>query len=439
MKRRITVKLLCALLALVFVLPGGYSAFAYDSQGTSAFEAETAPQAAGTGRYSFYVTYHQTEARTVLSMINSLRTSGSAWYWNSDNRTKTQCGVLGALAYDYELEKAAMQRAAEIIAVFDHSRPNGDEKPFVLYSFTSAGENIAYGYTTAQSVQDGWAEEGEDYDGQGHRRIMLDDSFTAVGVACAEYNGRKYWVQEFRSPRSNAAATAANDLSTLVSVDILDKYIAEKSALTAAKTVYNLAAGDSAALPSVTQTIKMAVSPNNTIQTVRTCTFTSSDASVAKVQGGRIVAVGEGRATLTGKGTGSESVRITVNVTQSGNPPVVTPEDAGVEIKNYTARRTEKKGTLLYLTAEVKNAPANSHIEWDVNYADGSRKKIETAPGGKAEIQVSSDLTVTAVLADSSSVIAVSKTETVETEKGFFAVLTYIIRLIFGITPKVTQ
>ena len=74
-----------------------------------------------------------------------------------------------------------------------------------------------------------------------------------------------------------------------------------------------------------------------------------------------------------------------------------------------------------------------------MNYADGSRKKIETAPGGKAEIQVSSDLTVTAVLADSSSVIAVSKTETVETEKGFFAVLTYIIRLIFGITPKVTQ
>ncbi|MFR7763591.1 MAG: hypothetical protein ACLU1S_11110, partial [Eubacterium sp.] len=61
------------------------------------------------------VEYGQTEARTILNMINGMRTSSSdAWYWNSDDTTKTTCDNLSELAYDYDLEKLAMKRAAEI-------------------------------------------------------------------------------------------------------------------------------------------------------------------------------------------------------------------------------------------------------------------------------------------------------------------------------------
>ncbi|MCQ2480941.1 MAG: hypothetical protein MJ121_02360, partial [Clostridia bacterium] len=82
------------------------------------------PSFAGDGReYSFEVTYHQTEARTIFAKVNAFRTGSNAWYWNSDNTTKTVCSGLSKLVYDYDLEKIAMQRAAEIVANFAHTRP----------------------------------------------------------------------------------------------------------------------------------------------------------------------------------------------------------------------------------------------------------------------------------------------------------------------------
>ena len=77
-------------------------------------KAETA-----TTPVSISVQYGQTEARTILNMINEMRASSTdAWYWNPDNTTKTYCTDLQPLQYDYDLEKTAMQRAAEIAIVY---------------------------------------------------------------------------------------------------------------------------------------------------------------------------------------------------------------------------------------------------------------------------------------------------------------------------------
>ena len=73
----------------------------------------------------FTGTYHQSDARKELDLVNEFRTSGDAWYWNEDNTEKISTGILNALAYDYALEKIAMQRAAEIAMLFDHTRPDG--------------------------------------------------------------------------------------------------------------------------------------------------------------------------------------------------------------------------------------------------------------------------------------------------------------------------
>ncbi|MBR6361212.1 MAG: CAP domain-containing protein [Clostridia bacterium] len=176
---------------------------------------------AGTKEVTVDVIYHQTEARSILGRINELRTSDDAWYLNKDNTTKTYCHGLSALEYDYDLEQFAMLRAAEIALNFSHTRPDGT---LSVYGFTGTtrAENIAAGYTNAGMVQEAFEEVDEDYAGQGHRRNMLNSSITAVGIACAEYNGRKYWVQEFRAPTGSTVETVANDGPATVTVTVTD-------------------------------------------------------------------------------------------------------------------------------------------------------------------------------------------------------------------------
>ncbi len=183
--------------------------------------------------------YQQTEARAVLELVNEFRTGEEAWFWNSDDTTKTEYNVeggtyLGELTYDYALEQIAMQRAVEIVVSFEHTRPNG-ESCFTCTcdGVQSYGENIACGtarYMTADFVMDGWKETDEPYAGQGHRRNMLRNGYTAIGVACFEYDGMRYWVQEFgysvstveESDPCNNTAEFTLDASGIVTVSIIE-------------------------------------------------------------------------------------------------------------------------------------------------------------------------------------------------------------------------
>ncbi len=166
--------------------------------------------------------YRQTEARSILGMLNDFRTGDQAWYWNSDNETITSYppGTLGTLTYDYDLEQIAMQRAAELTIVFSHTRPDNTLCFTATANGTgSCGENIAAGFDSAEEVFFAWREDEDDFSGQGHRRNMLNGSFTSVGLACFDCQGWKYWVQEFGYGNSGAAATAANDGDAQVLVD----------------------------------------------------------------------------------------------------------------------------------------------------------------------------------------------------------------------------
>ena len=144
--------------------------------------------------------YLQTDARAMLDMINDFRTGPDAWYWNEDNTQKVQVTGLQELTYDYALEQIAIRRAAELSILFNHIRPDGTLCFDVVYQgINSWGENIACGsFTlTTEDAFTMWAEENYGYEGQGHRRNMLDEEFTSVGVACLYYKGNYYWVQEF--------------------------------------------------------------------------------------------------------------------------------------------------------------------------------------------------------------------------------------------------
>jgi len=81
---------------------------------------------------------------------------------------------------------------------FDHNSPTYGS-PFEMakkfgYSYRSFGENIAYGYTSPESVVKGWM------DSSGHKANILNNGYTNIGVGTAkDAQGRIYWVHMFSS------------------------------------------------------------------------------------------------------------------------------------------------------------------------------------------------------------------------------------------------
>ena len=211
-------------------------------------KAETA-----TTPVSISVQYGQTEARTILNMINEMRTSSTdAWYWKQDDTTKTYCTNLQPLQYDYDLEKTAMQRAAEIAIIYSHTRPNNKDTFSAFYEnsvyYTYAGENIAAGYGTADSVNDGWREDNELYAGQGHRRNMLNSKFNCVGIGHVYYNGFHYWVENFAyRDKVNTTPVSADNTETTLTIPVATSKISNFH-ITFDKDEYSLKSGESTSI-----------------------------------------------------------------------------------------------------------------------------------------------------------------------------------------------
>jgi len=143
------------------------------------------------------------DVSSAYTELNKFRTTKSVWQWNSNNKSKTyfntkSSNTLKSLKRNAKLEATAKVRAKEIATKFSHTRPNG-KSCFTAYpsGMNYRGENIAYGYTTSKSVTEAWKETNCNYNGQGHRRNMLNKNFNAVGIACYKVNGACYWVQCF--------------------------------------------------------------------------------------------------------------------------------------------------------------------------------------------------------------------------------------------------
>ena len=246
------------------------------------------------------VKYGQTEGRKIFDMINEMRTdSFDAWCWNEDNETKTRYDNLNELAYDYDLEKIATKRAAELALLFDHGRPNG-ESFFSIYeeegiTYRAAGENIAMGYRTAEAVNAAWREDGESYNGQGHRRNMLNPKFNCVGIGHVYLDGCHYWVEEFAYRTSvNTTETTANDSEQTMSLSVpKSKVTGLKVAFD--KTSYSLRTGEST---EVKLTAKLTVFGSDTIVTDLPA-ISVNDPSIVTYSNGKITGVAEGSTTLT--------------------------------------------------------------------------------------------------------------------------------------------
>ena len=110
------------------------------------------------------------------------------------NNYRSLVGV-SSLTLDSSLVEAANIRAKELSDSFSHTRPNGSSCFTVLselgISNGTAGENIAAGYSSSQSVMEGWRSSS------GHYQNIISSKFKKIGIGVNIINNQYYWVQIF--------------------------------------------------------------------------------------------------------------------------------------------------------------------------------------------------------------------------------------------------
>ena len=122
-------------------------------------------------------------AKEVVSLTNAQRKSAG----------------LNALKSSGQLTMLAQLKAEDMAknGYFSHTSPTYgsafDMMKAYGVSYKTAGENIAKGQKSAQSVINGWM------GSSGHRANILNSSYTEIGVGYAQdRNGNTYWVQIFK-------------------------------------------------------------------------------------------------------------------------------------------------------------------------------------------------------------------------------------------------
>lgn len=358
------------------------------------------------------VTYGQTEARSMLKMINDFRAS-NAQCWNETNTALVTYSELEPLTYDYAMEQVAMLRAAEIAVSYGHTRPNG-ERCFTAFEglpLRDWGENIAAGVGSAGSRDSmfmAWREDNEKYAGQGHRRNMLNSRFATVGIGYVRCDGVGFWVQNFGGVNSDAPATAADNSKRLVEVEA-DQAILGRKKLSAASSTLSFHAGSSKALPALSLQVSVRDNwPYGVLPLDASgAQWTSSKPSVATVSKGKVVANAVGttqlKATLDGATT-----TVTVKVAPPA-PALSSVKGAkkklavkwqkqaksvsGYEVwvstsKKFTAKTTVKKTVAKSkssLTVSKLKAKKTYYVKVRTYYKDPVTKKVTNSSWSKVK------------------------------------------------------
>ncbi|NIK11623.1 CAP domain-containing protein [Alkalibacillus almallahensis] len=115
---------------------------------------------------------------------------------NLVNKEREKRG-LQPLTLSEELSNVARDKSQDMAnqGYFSHQSPTYGS-PFDMMSdygidYRRAGENIAQGQRSPESVMQGWM------NSEGHRENILNDQFTHIGVGYVESQGTTYWTQMF--------------------------------------------------------------------------------------------------------------------------------------------------------------------------------------------------------------------------------------------------
>ena len=257
--------------------------------------------ASATGTLNISGTQNYTYASQVITLLNEQRVNNG----------------LSPLTADSTLTAAAMQRAAETVIYFSHTRPDGS-RCFTAFDGSWRGENIAAGQADPDEVITGWM------NSTGHRKNILEANYTGVGVGCFNYKGINFWVQCFSDITADGAVRTGTASAT-AAVSASTDYINMSGRL--AENTFS----------SAGETTTFTVSNNNVGWTYITATVDSSSfnysssSSAAKVDPtGNVTVAGGGTAIITAATKkGSLSASDTLTSTAPRLTPSITSITAG--------------------------------------------------------------------------------------------------------------
>ena len=139
-------------------------------------------------------TTDSTGSTGTVSTVNSMEKQVAS-LTNSERKAKG----LSVLTLDNQLSKLARLKAEDMAkkGYFSHTSPTYGSAFDMMnkygVSYRTAGENIAKGQKTAESVMNGWM------NSSGHRANILSSAYTNIGVGYAkDSRGNTYWVQIFK-------------------------------------------------------------------------------------------------------------------------------------------------------------------------------------------------------------------------------------------------
>lgn len=330
------------------------------------------------GKWKYKWEYQQTYARgRLLSYLNETRMKVSNWWMNDNNGKKVdglpydQTTLTHSYVYDYNLEAAAMQRAAELVVLYSgdsHLRPDNVWTTEVMSEVKSSTETAEinpywYGVTSEliavyesdtdirsqhwdyMGIVEDFMEEKKPAGRQGHRKAILTDSLYRIGIGCIKTDENKYFVavelgedeyeDDFLYKHPDVAATIPLAPETTA----VDTYMPVTIRIAPGQTQCSLLDaryGNTNVLLKAGETFdfgdKYFCKSSNTVALWKGSdtialgnTWVSSDESVAKVEGTTITAVGAGECTIELSGNAYFRASINIKVASSPAKPSQTP------------------------------------------------------------------------------------------------------------------
>ena len=260
-----------------------------------------------------------------------------------------------ALTMDKELLECAMQRAAELSLLFEHTRPSGARGLDI--SDLAWGENIAVGQTSAAMVMDSWIES------EGHHDNMINSRWTSIGVGAVVVNDQFFWCQLFGEKLENTARAADYSNHTdHPKITVLDRFLEDGDIPQAYHLDPSYTESEDYSLLSTIPVGATAKIHLSYFYFLGSCTdvlteiypggltYSSSDSSVATVSSkGLVTAKKEGKVTITLRSKYS-SPRSTdlfwVRLTVVKALPVITaqPKDAKVSMGSTASFKVSASG-----------------------------------------------------------------------------------------------
>ncbi len=332
-------------------------------------------KAADENEISFTVNYKQSDARKMAEMLNDFRASNGVY---EDSQTP--------LVYDYDLEKVAMQRAAEIAVKFDknHIRPDGQDYKESLadYGYDISprnimyGENILFGTEDSMELSDAFTALCSDDE---NRMVMLG-YFTAVGIGHIKIEEKTdFWVQVFSDEIRNTEYVAPLDGKGTATIKVSPSIV---TSLTVEYTSGNtsVAAGSTVSAPVYTAKAKFSGSELEKELVLDPIVFESDDGYV-KASGGNITGLKQGTGTITAKLLG-RTFSYNITVTAGSGKPVNTPTPTPEVTPTPTPTGTEKEPTK---TPTATPTPTKESLKKGTGFSTGGYE-YKVVSKGKVEV-----------------------------------------------------